>query len=661
MMMEEGHFGQEDIVQAIRTNSGELLPLNDEAENSEDVEEVPEEFEVTSNLDVEEAPEDSEHIEADNGEDFDDSTSEDFLFHDDPLDVDQMVHAATHDLELNPEQLLLANEFVQEMARDSRPDQEKRSPRQQAWVRTMTRNLFPRHEPKKLDAAQLLVAKMLARATGHSNLRKMNLNLQQAFTAVDYADGLIHPVSGTQSNLPKQEIIATLIDYLFSFNKKVPTKGSRKAPLEPKEFSFEDAELNTNDLLNGIRLELYDIWRVLTRAKEAFEELVAANGKDSLSDIKYKIAKFTGRALFETWRHGYKDEPFALEPVVPIRHDGLDMDYKDLGVDDLLARAHDWGCNPNSVGNTAFKAWYLAVQLIKDQRALSMWDTPEFARAAIIHYVKRYVQGEIRKEKRWRKRHGLRIGQYASAESPTIDSAKWSTMAVGGRTPLNSPWTPVTPVTTSPTAEFTNSSEGNNKRKRPSPLPTPNKRKASDSSFHPGPPTPFNPDEVSPRMPKMPRKSNDPLYRPGSALLEPTTPPVTPKLCKQRSSTPKAADRAAKNVEKQLKKKQAKKAEEKQAKKVSLEATQASPSPESSASSTSSRTLSSQVVVTKKASDKSTSPAPAKNVASRASKSGVKKCVSKAKKSDSVSPAARPKRQAAIEVEKSFGKTKLVG
>jgi hypothetical protein len=166
-------------------------------------------------------------------------------------------------------------------------------------------------------------------------------------------------------------------------------------------------------------------------------------------------------------------------------------------------------------------------------------------------------------------------------------------------------------------------------------------------------------------MSKMPRKSNDPLYRPGSALLEPTTPPVTPKLNK-RNSTRKAVDRAAKNLEKQLKKKQAKKAAEKQAKKVSFEATQvSSPSPESSTSFTSSRTLSPQVVITKKASKKSTPSAPAKDVASRASKSGVnksgvKKSVSKAK-SDSVSPAARLKRQAAIEAEKRFGKTKLVG
>jgi hypothetical protein len=348
------------------------------------------------------------------------------------------------------------------------------------------------------------------------------------------------------------------------------------------------------------------------------------------------------------------------QPVVSVRHDGLDMDYRDLGVDELLARAHDWGCNYNSVGNTAFKAWYLAVQLVKDQRALSMWDTPEVARAAIIHHVKRYVQGEIRKEKRWRKRQGLRIGQYACVDSPTIDSAKWSTVAVGGCTPLNLPWTPVAPITISPTTESTNSSEGNNKRKRPSPLPTPNKRKASDSSFHPGPPTSFNPDEVSPRIPKMPRRSNDLLHRPASALLEPTTPPVTPKLNK-RSSTTKAADRTAKNVEKQLKKKQARKAEEKQAKKVSSKATQTTPSLSPAASSTSSRTSFPQVVITPKASKKSASPASTKNVAARVSKSGVKKSVSKAKKSESVSPAARPKRQAAIEAEKSFGKTKLVG
>jgi hypothetical protein len=163
MMMEEGHFGQEDIVQAIRTNSGELLPLNDEIKDSEDVEEVPEEFEVTSDGDVEEAPEGSEPIQADDGEDFDDSTSEDFCFYDEVLDNYQMVHTATHALELNPEQLLLANEFVQEMAKDSRPDQERGSPRQQAWVQTMTRNLFPQHETGKLDAAKLRVAKMLAR------------------------------------------------------------------------------------------------------------------------------------------------------------------------------------------------------------------------------------------------------------------------------------------------------------------------------------------------------------------------------------------------------------------------------------------------------------------------------------------------------------------
>jgi hypothetical protein len=415
--------------------------------------------------------------------------------------------------------------------------------------------------------------------------------------------------------------------------------------------------------LDGIRLELYDMWRVLITAKETFAELVAANGKDSLSDIKRQIASFTRGALVNTWRRGYKDEPFAIHPVVPVRHDGLDMEFEDLEIDHLLSRAHKWGCGLNNMLILADKAWGLAVAMVKGDRASSKCDTPEEARVNILSTVREYVQDEIRAEKRWRKKRD----QHESQVTPTVSSAKWSTSAVSSdtpRTPVNSPWTPIAPVNGCPSTESSTASESSNKRKRPSPLPTPRKRNASDTSFHPDPPTPFNPDEVSPRMPKMPRRNNDPLYRPGSALLEPTTPPVTPKLNK-RNSAQKAADRTAKKVEEKLKKKQVEKAEKKKAKKVTFEAAQSSKSSSSSKashSSVSSKVSSPQVVVTKKAAKTPTS-SPAKATASTknmAVKNGVKKAAPKAKKSDNVAHATRPKRQAAIEAGKSFGKTRVV-
>jgi hypothetical protein len=668
----EADFDQAEIIQAIRTNSGELFALNDEIEDSEDAEEEPEEFEVASTEITEEALQEFEFIESDDDEDFENSTSRNFCFvdHDDSI-LNQMVYAATHDLDLNGKQLWKAREFVQKMLRDSLGTLEELDPGQQAWVETMTRNLFVPHETGTLDATQELAAKTLAQATGHSKLRKMNLNLQQAFVAIDYAMELLKPVSGARGDVPTQETIGQLVDYLFSFNKKVQTKRSGKKRVEDTEFSFEDVALTTRGLLDGIRLELYDMWRVLITAKETFVELVAANGKDSLSDIKRQIASFTRGALVNTWRHGYKDEPFAIRPVVPVRHDGLDMEFEDLEIDHLLSRAHKWGCGLNNLLVLAHKAWGLAVAMIKGERASPKWDTPEEARVNILATVRMYVQDEIRAEKFWRRRRDIRFGQQKSQVTPTTSSAKWSTSAVSSgtpRTPVNEPWTPIAPVNEPPSPESSTASESGNKRKRPSPLPTPRKRNASDTSFHPGPPTPFNPDEVSPRMPKMPRRSNDPSYRPGPALLEPTTPPVTPKLNK-RSSAQKAADRTAKKVERKLKKKQAEKAEKKKAKKVTFEAAQSS-KPSSKASTPSSSKVSSpQVVITKKAAMKTPTSAPAKATASKSSKSvvknvaaksGVKKAAPKARKSDNVALAARPKRQAAIAAEQSFGKTRVV-
>ncbi|KAK6002828.1 hypothetical protein QM012_001578 [Aureobasidium pullulans] len=287
----------------------------------------------------------------------------------------------------------------------------------------------------------------------------------------------------------------------------------------------------------------------------------------------------------------------------------------------------------------------------------------EFGRIEIDdaeHLVQRHDRSQLRKEKRWRRAERQRLRQqephgeqWATQVIPLVSSAKWSTEAQASttpRTPSSSPWAPGVPSSTSKPSGSNESS----KRKRPAPLPTPvssRKRKTSDESFQPGPPTPFDPDEISPRMPKRPRKSSDPSYRPGSALLDPTTPPVTPQPPKRKPNR-EADGRFAKKEDKKSK---VRKAEKKKGKKVTFDAAL------TSKPSTIAPLLSPQVMITKKPSSSIPNQKTSKTAASKSSKSGVKKNTTKAKKTGSVRATTRPKRQAAIEAEKSFGKTKIVG
>ncbi|CAD0111741.1 unnamed protein product, partial [Aureobasidium uvarum] len=699
---EEADYDHTEIIQAIRSNSGELVALDDsESIESEEGEEVPREFglcepgrgpvhgldsdededtdgdedaedngdaddkedsgdkeDADANEDVDEVPKQDGADEGNDSEDFDDSTSEDFWFADEDaldfdggFDVDQMVDAATHDLNLIPEQLFQARDATKALVRGIREDSvstRKHGLHQREWTQNAVRNLFvPCEEEPVLDAARIL-----AHATGNRNLRKMNLNLQQAFSAVDMTNALVHSFQTDEEGPPsdsttEQWIEGWVVDHLYNLNKVLERKRSTKTPTKRAEFSFKDVHVDTSDLLNGVRLELYDLWRIIIKAKEAFEQLVAANRKGPLSEIKYRVVEASPR------------------------HDGLDLEHEDLEIDQLLTDALDWGCGANNLKILSDRALEMAIEKVKAERASHSEGHPVIARTRIVREVQAFVRSEIEAEKRWRRKQGQ--------TTPTPSSAKWSTEASASRTPrtpINSPWTPVAP-------QASNSSDFSGKRKRPAPLPTPasnRKRKGSDDFFQPGPPTPFNPDEVSPRMRKMPRRSDDPLYRPGSALFDPTTPPSTPKPGK-RSSIQKATDRTAKKVEKTLKKKQAKKAEKKAAKKAekiedkkgkkvtfdaALGSMTSSPKPSSSPPKSSP-----QVMITKKA--RSPSPAPAKNatkvvgskssrgVKKSAAKSGVKKTATKSKKTDVVAAATRPKRQAAIEAEKSFGKTKIIG
>lgn len=632
---------QAEIVQAIRSNSGELLALDDAAINdSEDAEEVldagvieteaaeemPEEFEVDVEDDAEEVPKEFGRIEVDDAENSDGSArSEAWYPPDDGL---------FDNLEPSPE-LSKASDL-------------------------------PKTEIE-LDAA-----KLLAHAMGQKVLRRMKkkLDLEKAFLALESTEALIFTVENEHRDglvTHEQEIYGRLLDRLFTLDKKI----ERNRPVNSDQFNFRDVYLTPEDLLNGVHLKWYDIWRVVNKAKEAFLEWVAQNSKDSLPAIREQIVKLLRCVLKDTSLYGYSDEPFPIEDKVPVRHDRLDLRYGDLRIDRLLTNAHRWGCGFNNMTVLSDEAWKMAKDMVKAERASPSAQGPEVARLRIFNQVQKHVRSQIRKEKRWRLAEGQRLGQqgsqgqqWATQVTPEVSSAKWSTEAVASttpRTPFNSPWTPGMPSSPSKPSS-SGSSKESSKRKRPASLPTPvsaRKRKASDDVFQPGPPTPFNPDEVSPRMPKKPRKSSDPLYRPGSALLDPTTPPESPTPPK-RSFNRDADGRFAKKVEKKPRKKQEKKVEKKKGKKVTFDAAL------SSKSSTSAPLSSTQVVITKKASAKKPSTAvttkkTSKTVAPKSPKSGVKKTAAKDKKAEPVAAPTKPKRQAAIEAEKSFGKTKIVG
>lgn len=586
---DEADFDRAEIIQAIRTTSGELLALDDD---SDDAEEVPEELETedadNSDANEDEDADEDEHDSEDEDnipfkskrmEFFDYSDSEDDDKDDGDEDddddedrdspkyplsgggfvIDEITDAATGDLPLTPTERSKAREFVQEMVEEAlaSPDQTDQVATKER-VQTLTRNLFVRQETQKLDAA-----KIRALATGNNWRQKEGQRLRQ------------------------QEAPTTPATSSGKWSTKTLSSDTPRTPVSPWSPVASVSRSPTTPTVSGV------------------------------SD----------------------------------QHDGLDLKFSDLNIDHLLTEAVEWGCGLNDMRALSNKAWEVATALQEETPQRT-----EESRRLIRDMVQQFVRYEIKAEKRLRKQ-GTRSSHQKSSTTTTPSSAGWSTQTVGGRTPVN---------------------------RRPFSLPTTRRRKVSDTSFQPGPPTPFNPDEVSPRLPKMPRKSKDPLYRPDPALPSPTTPPATPKLNKH-SSAPKPAARTAKKVEKKLKKKEAKKTEKRQAKKavkkdtkravkkdikkVAFDNAQASnPAPKPS---TSSKTASPQVVVTKNPTRKTAAVAPAKAVTSKSSKkssakkagpvSGVKKTTAKAKKSKTVAPATRPKRQAAIEAEKSFGKTKVVG
>ncbi|KAH0364706.1 hypothetical protein KCU65_g6594, partial [Aureobasidium melanogenum] len=632
---------QAEIVQAIRSNSGELLALDgtviDDSEDAEEVldaevtegeeaEELPEEFEVDDDDVAEEVPKEFGRIEVDDAELSDGSARSQVYYPPDDGLFDN--------LEPSPE--------LSQDSGLSKPGIE-------------------------LDAA-----KLLAHAMGRKVLRSMKkkLDLEKSFLAVESAEALIFTLENESRDglvTREQEIYGRFIDRLYTLNKSI----EQKRPVHSDQFLFKDVHLTSEDLLNGIRLNWYDIWRVIIKAKEAFLDWVAQNSKDSLPAIREQIVELLRSVLRDTSLYGYSDEPFPIPAKVPVRHDRLDIRYGDLRISHLLTSAHRWGCGFNNMMVLSNEAEKMAVEMVKAERASPSAEGPETARLRIINLVQKHVRSAIRKEKRWRRKERSQLAeqepleeQWATQATPVVSPAKWSTEALASetpRTPFNSPWTPVTPST----PRKSSSSKESSKRKRPAPLPTPvssRKRKASDDSFHPGPLTPFNPDEVSPRMPKKPRKSSDPLYRPGSALLDPTTPPVTPKAPKHVPNR-EADGRFAKKVEKKSrgkkveKKSKAKKTDKKtdkpKPKKVTFDASIISKSPSPALPSP-------QMVITKKPSS-STPAKKTKAIAPKSTKSGVKKTTAKAKKTEPVAAATRPKRQAAIEAEKSFGKTKIVG
>ncbi|KAG9977347.1 hypothetical protein KCU98_g10121, partial [Aureobasidium melanogenum] len=665
---------QAEIVQAIRSNSGELLALDgtviSDSEDAEEVldaevtegeeaEELLEAFEVDDDELAEEVSKEFGRIEVDDAEVSDGSARSEVCYPPDDGLFDN--------LELSPEGLPQTSDLDQ--AQIESQDQE---PNQTHGLASgnMTSKLSDPHEAEiELDAAKVLAQAMRRKIIKNW---KAKLNVQQAFDAVDMTYALIHIVKDEMSQYDlatiEMEIYDRLVNQIYNLSEQIECESSDKEPVDRRGFYFEDVYLNSKDLLHGIRLEWYDIWRVIIKAKKAFEDWVADDSKSPVMLIKERIAELLRGVLMDVWRYGYQDNaPFPTRLRVAIRNDGLDLEYNDLEIDPLVHKACRWGCGVNNMRTLSHRALTRAVYMVRAERALPSSEAPEVARLSIIHQIQEYVRSEIRKEKRWRRKTGSRLGrqaliqeQWATPATPIISPAKWSTEALASttpRTPFNSPWTPVAPSA----PRKPSSSKESSKRKRPAPLPTPvsnRKRKVSDDLFQPGPPTPFDPDEVSPRMPKKPRKSSDSLYRPGSALLDPTTPPVTPKAPKHVPNR-EADGRFAKKVEKKSKQKQDNKTDEKKAKKVTFDAAL------SSKSSTSPSLSSPQVVITKKPATKKPSSSaptkkPSKAAASKSTKSGVKKTTAKTKKAEPIAAATRPKRQAAIEAAKSFGKTKIV-
>ncbi|KAI5267781.1 hypothetical protein E4T47_07943 [Aureobasidium subglaciale] len=481
-----------------------------------------------------------------------------------------------------------------------------------------------------LDAARIL-----ADGSARGALRELDLNLQQAFDALmmthNLIEGLLEDPDVDTDGLPHSQWVQNMVfDGLREITKKSSRHGSKKTVKDVDGFSGTDI----NTLCGPI--ELYDLWRILDKARVAFEELADHPQHENPWMRKHYIRDVVHEVLWHACRNGYDDtKRFPIEYYIPVKHDGLDM----AGEDDMKLRgklnmALRMGNTLKSPRYLYARAWEMCVTLVRAYRTSPGHETPEEAKRRILEEVHQHVDEELEKNRRSMPRHST--GKYVKNEN--------------SQTPV---------IISSSSSE--SSSDRSLKRKRPAQLPTPTSQRKRKSTAHddpeyvPGTPSPFNLDEISPRLPKAPRKSNDPLYRPGSALNDPTSPPPTPK----RTSAQKAANRAARKKEKR-KEKKALKAADKKGKKTETSRNvtfdpkpafkSAPPTPESSQSPTpfggSVRKTTKPAVKSKKTSAKVTKP-----------KTAAKKTATEPE----AGPSERPQRKAAVEAKKNFGKTKIIG
>ncbi|KAI5196898.1 hypothetical protein E4T39_07561 [Aureobasidium subglaciale] len=498
-------------------------------------------------------------------------------------------------------------------------------------VETTVRESSQSSAKESLDAARIL-----ADGSAHGVLRKLNLDLQQAFDTLVMTNELIEgvleaPDIDTNGLSHSQWIQDLIFDHLRDITKKIGRGGSKKTVKDDGSFS----NTSVNDLCSSI--EPYDLWRILDKARVAFEELAEHPRAQSPRARRFQILDILRGVLHDAYLHGYDDaKRFPIEFFVPLKHDGLDMTSEDLNITEVLEEALESGHAIDPIKRIYRTAWETCVTLVRAHRAAPGHEAPEVARQRILKEVNKFVGNELERDR-------LLIPNYSTGASAKTRESQ-------------------APITISSSSSSESWSNNSLKRKRLVQLPTPTsqrKRKSTvntDPEWEPATPSPFNVDEVSPRLPKAPRRSSDPLYRPGSALHDPTSPPPTPK----RTTAQKAADRAARKKEKRKEKRALKTADKKEKKieksrKVTFDLKPAfmskPPSPE-----------------------RSKSPTPIKGLVRKTTKSVVEKEITPAKvtkskavakKATTVEPEAgtggRPQRKAAVEAKKNFGKTKIIG
>ncbi|KAI5199638.1 hypothetical protein E4T38_06920 [Aureobasidium subglaciale] len=589
-----------DPALAIRPTSGELTALDDiDLGESEDEVEAPGDFDIGV-----------------------DDYSEGV---DDALDADDIHARATHDSYLPIREPTSARDFTDKLIKRVLENPLVND------VEAMVRD----HSKKSSGKEHLDAARILADGSAHGVLRKLNLNLQQAFDALlmthNLIEGLLEDPDADTNGLSHSQWVQDIVfDHLRDITKNLGRRGSKKTVKDVDSFSGT----HVNTLCGPI--ELYDLWRILDKARIAFEELADHPQPESLWMRKYYIRKVVSGVLWKAYCSGYDDtKRFPADYFIPVKHDGLDMaDQDDMEITDILKAALGSGHALRKLRSIYKRAWRTFITLVRVYRAAPGYEAPEVARRKFLEVVHEFVDQELEKDRLFMLKYSP--GRFTKTEESQA------------------------PISIS-SSSSESSSDNSLKRKRSAQLLTPTsqpKRKSTandDPEYQPGTPSPFDSDEISPRLPKAPRKSNDPLYRPGSALNDPTSPPPTPK----RTSAQKAANRASRKKEKR-KEKKALKAADKKGKKTeaSRKVTfnpkpafkSAPPTPESSQPPTpiggSVRKATKPAVKSKKTSAKVTKP-----------KAATKKT---ATEPEAVS-SERPQRKAAVEAKKNFGKTKIIG